>query len=130
MPSLAKVQRDQCSPVLERGWESRTASTGERKKNWFGLFGGQFGLSTSILLYVPQGRNSIDRNLAYRNTHMHKNICTRIFNVELCVISRVKKRNNSQTGRANYTWAHPYHGWECSYYQEEWHRMKICVAPC
>lgn len=128
MPSLAKVQRDYCYPVLARGWESRTASTGDRK-NWFSPFGGQFGLPTSILLYVPQGRNSIFGNLAYRNTHMHKNICTRILNVALCVISRVKK-GNSQMGRANYTWAHPYHGWEYSYYQEEWHRMKICVIPC
>lgn len=72
-----------------------TVYTGDRTKNKFSLFGGQSGLQVAACYYMCPVRE-IKRNLAYRNTHVHKNICTRIFSTAQFIISTVKMRNNNQ----------------------------------
>lgn len=85
--SPAKLQKDQCYPVLEKYEKGGTVYTGDRTKNKFSLFGGQSGLQVSAFYYMCSVRE-IHRNLDYRNTHMHKKHmykgiqCSPVYNID------------------------------------------------
>lgn len=63
--------------------------------NWNRILGDSLGIIYQKLnVYVLWSRNSVTRNISFRNTQMHTNLCTRMFVIMLFVV--VKKNPANQ----------------------------------